>query len=190
MSAVRLPAGALGAPVKGEGSLRTALAQSTWPLHPMDAWVPHRGAMSLLDEVERCDDHSVVACVRVPAGGLFCGPGGVPAWVGIEYMAQAIAAWSGVRARTGGGSPRIGYLLGSRRYEAHVAAFEPGACLQVHAQCEFIGDNGLGLFDCRITLDGRLLAQGRISVFEPPAAMDEENGSTGAAGDGDEGMQR
>jgi predicted hotdog family 3-hydroxylacyl-ACP dehydratase len=91
-----------------------------WPPHVMDAWVPHRGAMNLLDTVAHCDDHAIEARVRVPADGLFLGADGVPAWVGIEYMAQAVAAWSGARARAGGGSPRIGYLLGCRRYEASV----------------------------------------------------------------------
>ena len=145
-----------------------------WPPHVMDAWVPHRGAMSLLDTVEHCDDEGIVARVRVPADGLFDGADGVPAWVGIEYMAQAVAAWSGARARAAGGSPRIGYLLGSRRYEAAVPAFEAGAVLQVLAQCELTGGNGLGMFVCRIEQDGRVLANGRLSVFEPP--QDEEEG--------------
>ena len=140
-----------------------------WPPHPMDAWVPHRGAMSLLDGVERVDEHAIVAHVTVPGAGLFASAAGVPAWVGIEYMAQAVAAWSGARARTAGGSPRIGFLLGTRRYEARVPGFAAGARLQVHAQCELIGENGLGMFDCRITHEGRELAAGRLSVYEPPA---------------------
>ena len=143
------------------------------PPHVMDAWVPHRGAMSLLETVEHCDDLGIVARVRVPPGGLFAGDDGVPAWVGIEYMAQAVAAWSGARARAGGGSPRIGYLLGSRRYEATVPAFAVGAELRVLAQCELMGDNGLGMFDCRIEQDGRVLARARLSVFEPPRDSEE-----------------
>ena len=154
---------------------RTAPPDS-WPPHAMDAWVPHRGAMSLLDTVVHHDDQTIVARVRVAADGPFTGADGVPAWVGIEYMAQAVAAWSGARARTGGGSPRIGYLLGSRRYEAAVPAFEFGAELEVFAQCELMGTNGLGMFDCRITQDGRVLASGRLSVFEPPE--NPEEGST------------
>ena len=73
----------------------------TWPPHAMDTWVPHRGGMSLLDDVVRCDDESIEARVRVPADGLFNGDDGVPAWVGIEYMAQAVAAWSGARNARG-----------------------------------------------------------------------------------------
>jgi predicted hotdog family 3-hydroxylacyl-ACP dehydratase len=134
----------------------------------MDAWVPHRGAMSLLDRIERVDEHDVVAWVTVPADGLFVADGGVPAWVGIEYMAQAVAAWSGARARTGGGSPKIGFLLGSRRFEAHEPLFASGASLRISAHCELTGENGLGMFDCRIEQDGRELARARLSVYEPP----------------------
>ncbi len=155
-----------------------------WPPHAMDAWVPHRGAMSLLDRVERCDDQSIVACVRVPAQGLFSGPDGVPAWVGIEYMAQAIAAWSGARARAAGGSPRIGFLLGSRRYEARVPAFAAGAELRIAATSELVGENGLGVFDCTITQDGRVLATARLNVYEPPADAPEQQGSPARDGGG------
>ena len=136
----------------------------------MDAWVPHRGAMSLLDDVEHCDAERVVARLRVPSSGLFAGADGVPAWIGVEYMAQAVAAWSGARARAGGGAPRAGMLLGTRRYEAAVALFPAGAVLRVVARCEARGDNGLGQFDCRIEHDGRVLATARLSVYETVVA--------------------
>ena len=144
-----------------------------WPPHAMDAWVPHRGAMNLLDAIAHVDDLAVEARVRVPAHGPFNTDAGVPAWVGIEYMAQAVAAWSGARARAGGGSPKIGYLLGSRRYEAAVPVFEVGTELRVLAQCELTAENGLGMFDCRIEHGGRVVASGRLSVFEPPENTEE-----------------
>ena len=145
-------------------------AAGRWPPHPMDDWVPHRGAMSLLDAVEQVTEHGIAVRVKVPAQGLFASAEGVPAWVGIEYMAQAVAAWSGARARASGGAPRIGFLLGSRRYEAHVPVFATGTELRISAECELIGENGLGMFDCRITThEGQLLAAGRLSVYEPVA---------------------
>ena len=164
------------------GALHEANA---WPPHEMDAWVPHRGAMSLLATVEHCDDQTILARVVVPSNGLFVTDDGVPAWVGIEYMAQAVAAWSGARARDGGGSPRIGFLLGSRRYEAMVPCFEAASVLQVYAQCELMGSNGLGMFDCRVTQGDRVLATGRLSVFEPPQDS-EEGTSQNGPGEGKE----
>lgn len=137
-------------------------------LLPIENYVPHRGAMLLLDRLLAADDETAVAEVTVPQGGLFVHDAGMPAWVGIEYMAQTVAAWAGWRARQKGGAVQIGFLLGSRRYETAQAFFAPGTRLTVSVRCELMGDNGLGMFDCRIEADGeKELATARISVFEP-----------------------
>lgn len=134
-----------------------------------ERWIPHRGAMRLLDRVVAVDDTQVVAEVEVPFDGLFVRDGGVPAWVGIEYMAQAVSAWAGARARSHGGAPRAGLLLGTRKYETSGEPFACGARLRIEARCEIMGGNGLGLFDCTIEDEaGVKLAGARISVFDPP----------------------
>lgn len=133
----------------------------------IEAYLPHRGAMRLIDRVIVADETHAVAEVDVPDDGLFVQDGAVPAWVGIEYMAQTVALWAGARATRAGGAPAIGFLLGSRRYEADVAAFPGGATLRVEARCELAGDNGLGVFDCSIALAGAIVATARLSVFEP-----------------------
>lgn len=147
--------------------------------HPIDTFVPHRGAMRLLDRVIEVDEEQAAAEVDVPFDGLFVRDGAVPAWVGIEYMAQTIALWAGARAVQAGGQPRLGFLLGSRRYEARRADFPGGATLRVEARCELIGSNGLGMFDCRIVMDGDTVATARVSVFEPPEGADPLAGPTG-----------
>jgi predicted hotdog family 3-hydroxylacyl-ACP dehydratase len=128
--------------------------------------------MRLIDRVLLVDADQAVAEVEVPFDGLFVRDGQVPAWIGIEYMAQTVAAWAGGRAQLRGGQPRPGLLLGSRRYEAHCEGFPSGASLRVEARCELIGSNGLGQFDCRITQDGRELATARIAVLDPPDGTD------------------
>jgi predicted hotdog family 3-hydroxylacyl-ACP dehydratase len=135
----------------------------------MDAWLPHRGRMRLIDRVERCDDDSIVCTAVVRPDGLFTRPEGMPAWIGVELMAQAAAAWAGHRERAGGGAPRVGFLVGARRYEAREPIFAVGASLSVTAVCAAAGDNGMRLFDCTIAQDGRQLATGRIGVFESAA---------------------
>lgn len=132
--------------------------------------LPHRGAMRLVDRLLECDGSRVAVEVRVPADGPFClnGPvAGVPAWIGIEYMAQAIAAWAGWRARAAGREPPIGFLVGTRRYEAGAGHFPAGEVLRVEAECEWLSDNGLGIFACRILGRGAVLATANVSVYEP-----------------------
>lgn len=133
--------------------------------------VPHRGRACLLDEVLHWDEDRIETTLVVPADGVFVGPDGVPAWIGIEYMAQAIAAWAGCRARSEGRPPRLGFLLGSRRYSSTRPLFPSGTRLLVHARRELMGDNGLGMFACRIEADGETWVEANVSVFEPADAQ-------------------
>ncbi len=137
----------------------------------IDAVLPHRDSMRLIDRLLDWQEESIVVEVDVPAHGLFTTPEGVPAWVGVEYMAQAISAWAGCKARQAGQPPSIGFLLGTRRYTAHQPYFAAGSCLRVEARCELMGENGLGMFACRISADGNELAVANVSVFEPRDAM-------------------
>ena len=146
--------------------MNPTLFDDAFGAHPMDAWLPHRGRMRLIDRVDRCDADGIACTAIVRRDGLFTGAQGMPAWIGIELMAQAAAAWAGARARAGGGAPRGGFLVGSRRYDAHEPLFPIDAALSVTAVCALSGDNGLRLFDCTIAHDARPLATGRIGVLE------------------------
>ncbi|MDR7269605.1 putative hotdog family 3-hydroxylacyl-ACP dehydratase [Pelomonas saccharophila] len=136
-------------------------------LPPVTELVPHQGPMSLLDRVIAAEGERLSAEVVVPAVGLFSHDGGVGAWVGIEYMAQAVAAWAGWQARQIGEAPRIGLLLGTRRYRCDVARFAPGQRLRIDIERGYQADNGLGQFDCRIHADGVELASALLTVFGP-----------------------
>ncbi len=142
-----------------------------WLPDNIDSVLPHKDSMRLIDRVVAWGPESIVVEVDVPASGLLTTADGVPAWVGVEYMAQAIAAWAGCRARQEGREPSIGFLLGTRRYTAHRPAFAAGSCLRVEANCELMGENGLGMFACRILAGDEELAVANVSVYEPLDAM-------------------
>lgn len=137
-----------------------------WSIHEL---VPHAGDMILLDQVEACDDTGLTAAMRVRPGLYSHADGSLPAWVGIEIMAQAIAAYAGVRARQAGGSIRMGFLLGTRRYQCNAAAFPAGAALTVRIQRTLEDASGMGVFDCQITGPGLEVAAS-LNVFQPPNA--------------------
>ena len=135
---------------------------------PIEAMVPHRGRMRMIDRLLARDDDAVVVAADITTANLFADPQGLPSWVGIELMAQAISAWAGCRSIERGEPVRIGFLLGTRRYECVVPQFALGTSLRVEARRELFGDNGMGMFACRI-LDGeRELARAQVAVFEPP----------------------
>ncbi|WP_164106438.1 hypothetical protein [Stenotrophomonas maltophilia] len=140
------------------------------PLYAIEEVVPHRQDMCLLQRILPWDQDSIEAELVVPGTGLFIENGEMPAWIGIEYMAQAIAAWSGCRARAAGAAPQLGFLLGSRRYNSLRSGFPSGTRLRVQARRELLGDNGLGLFACRILAGEEEWAVANVSVYEPADA--------------------
>ena len=136
---------------------------------PIEELLPHRGAMCLLERALQADAEHLVAEVIIKPSGLFCRNNEIPAWVGIEYMAQTIAAWAGWQARQRGAATKVGLLVGTRRYECIKPSFAPGK-LTVTVKREFQADNGLGQFDCTIENALTVLARASITVFEPPNA--------------------
>jgi predicted hotdog family 3-hydroxylacyl-ACP dehydratase len=136
------------------------------------ALVPHSGQMVLLERVVSADADNLCAEVRIHAGSVLAAEQGVGSWVGIEYMAQAIAAHAGWLARQRGDTVKVGFLLGSRKYEASVPYFAPGSVLLVHVHRVLQAENGLGAFDCRIVsadadANAASLATATVTVFQP-----------------------
>ena len=140
--------------------------------------VPHAGPMVLLDRVISVDEDSLCAEVGIRSDTLFCGPDGVGAWIGIEYMAQAIAAWAGYTAHLRGEPVKLGFLLGTKRYECSRPIFVLGSVLRVHVQRVFQNENGLGSFECRIDDTQGRLATATVTVFQPPNVNDFLQGSS------------
>lgn len=144
---------------------------------PVSELVPHRGPMRLLAEVTAHQAGETTCSVDVEASALFRrADGSVPAWLGLEYMAQCAAVHGGLAARDRGEPPRPGLFLGSRRVRFAVDAFPAGARLRVTAR-HHRGETGLALFDCAVRDEagGRTLAEGRLSVyvFEDWNALEE-----------------
>lgn len=140
---------------------------NAWPIEEL---IPHAGEMVLLDAVLDHDADHVRCARKVPARGLLhAADGSLPAWAGVELMAQAIAAWAGCAARAEGRPVRLGFLLGTRHYRCNVPGFAPGSELIVAAQREFFDATGMGVFTCRIDGTG-VLAEAKLTVFSPPDA--------------------
>ena len=140
--------------------------------------LPHAGPMVLLDRVISVDEESLLAEVGIRSETLFCGPDGVGAWVGIEYMAQGIAAWVGYNARLRGEPIKLGFLLGTRRYECSRPNFVLGSFLRVHVRRLFQSESGLGSFECYIDDEEGRVATATVTVFQPPNVDDFVQGGS------------
>ena len=138
-----------------------------WPLAEL---LPHAGDMILIDQVLAFDEEQIQTRLRVRAGGLFNREdGSLPAWVGIELMAQSVAAYAGCRAHLQGRPVELGFLLGTRKFECNVEHFPLDVELHIHALRSLEDDNGMGVFECHLTGPG-IHASARLNVFRPPQA--------------------
>jgi predicted hotdog family 3-hydroxylacyl-ACP dehydratase len=132
--------------------------------------VPHAAPMLLLDDIVDFGELFCVSTVALKPDSLFFQPGkGVPSYVGIEYMAQTIAAWSGIRMRLQGKPPVVGFLLGTRKFQAARVFFAQDAVLTVRVEQTYMVD-GMGVFSCTIHAGDSLCASAHVNVFEPDNA--------------------
>lgn len=139
------------------------------PFPPIDEVLPQTGPMRLLEAVVAHDPKCTRCRVEPGRSELFRdATGRIPSWVGIEYMAQCIAAHGGLLARARGEAPRPGLFVGSRRLVFRRDAFEPGRVLEVSAR-HVAGHSEILSFECSV-LDPdeeAPLLEGRLNVLLP-----------------------
>jgi predicted hotdog family 3-hydroxylacyl-ACP dehydratase len=138
---------------------------SPWPIAEL---IPHAGDMILIDHVLRFSAEDIEVQLTVRDGGLFNqADGSLPAWLGIELMAQSVAAYAGCQARLRGEPLELGFLLGTRNFQCNVDRFPLGAELHIHATQSLQDENGMGVFECRLRGPG-IDVIARLNVFRPP----------------------
>lgn len=134
---------------------------------PAVQFTRHRDAMLVLDRLEEIAFDRAVCTWRVPKSHpLFGTPQGVPAYVGIECMAQCVAVHAGALASMDGHAPPLGLLLGTRLFRASEDFLREG--VKYHITCrELVRDSqGLASFDCEIRKANSTIAACRLTVFE------------------------
>ncbi len=134
---------------------------------PIHTLVPHSGSMLLLDRLVAYDEQSLSAEVTIRETSPFVRDGVVGGWFGLEYMAQAVAAFAGRLSRASGLPPKLGFLLGTRRFVCSAPHIAVGTTVRVTVVREWQDESGLGSFRGVITSD-MFTAEATISVFQPP----------------------
>lgn len=136
-------------------------------MQAVEPLIPHRGKMSLLDTMMVVTLEKAVSQVEIRPNNLFITAKGVPALVGIEYMAQTIAAYSGKINQNKGIAPQVGFLLGSRNYKSEVDYFLPGEILTIEVTPFYMDEGQLSVFDCIIKINDKVCVNAKLNVFQP-----------------------
>lgn len=141
------------------------------PYQPPQAYLPHRSPMLLLESVIAITDDSAHCQTGVNTGGVLApflsAKGELPAWYGVELMAQTIGVWSGWHQLQGGENGiALGLLLGVREYHCPYPVFPAAALLDIKISL-LIRDTQFGSFEAEILYADQRLAQGRINTYQP-----------------------
>ncbi len=130
--------------------------------------VPHAGPMVLIDEIVAFDAEGVQARTAARADGLFAPADepSVPAWLGLEYLAQAIAAWSGYNELRAGRSIKPGLLVGTRSFTSSAGRIPTATPLDIQATRVVAGRGAISVFEGRVEGEG-VSQSTRIKVVLP-----------------------
>jgi predicted hotdog family 3-hydroxylacyl-ACP dehydratase len=129
--------------------------------------IPHRGTMLLLDRVTGFEGGLAVAEYSPREAWYSDESGNMPAWIGIELMAQTVAVHVALAKRMEGLPSKMGVLLGTRSYQSSVTSFAAGGMLRIRAELVLRDPGGLGAYECVIDFDGATFATAVLKVYEP-----------------------
>jgi predicted hotdog family 3-hydroxylacyl-ACP dehydratase len=129
--------------------------------------LPHGPEMTVIDRLLSYDDRKSIARAEIRPSAVFFDRTGVPAWAGIEYMAQTIAAHAGFAARLRGEPPPLGFMLGTRAYACEVPEFPEGSVLTISV-VPLVTEGSFAAFDCVIEME-RGIATAVVNTYRPAA---------------------
>lgn len=123
--------------------------------------------MLLVDKLLEIGPKYAVCEWTIKPGDAFWVSGlGVPAYIGIEYMAQCVAVHAGACEKAQGFPPPVGMLLGTRHAKLKTAYFEEGRTYQGRCDELIRGAGGVAAFVCNITCEGQVIAEAHLSVWQ------------------------
>lgn len=134
--------------------------------YPIEDLIAHRPPMILIDRVVSYDEETAEVRVMIREDSPFIRDEGMPSYVTIEYMGQAIAAYSGLQALEKGEKVRIGFLLGTRILKLHTPCLSVGTELVVNVRALY-NDGEMAAFECQTLMGDFLVSEATINVYQP-----------------------
>jgi len=130
--------------------------------------IPHNGKMLLLNRIIDYDiEHSIRAEYNITENCLFYDPvfDGVPAWVGFEFIAQAISALTGIKKRANGEKPKIGFILSIPSARMEIPFFKNGSLVEIRVKENDCTDM-IYTYDGEVFLENKKVMEGKLMVME------------------------
>lgn len=137
-------------------------------------YIPHKPPMLLIDAIESCCGSSVTTAARITLESSFYDRtmDGVPAWIGLEYMAQTAAVWAGLDDVRNGRAIDPAFLISSRQYTAHRPVFPAGETLLIEVKVELLQQEIVTFSGRILGAEGHILADAMFTAYRPENVRD------------------
>ena len=136
----------------------------------VERYLPHSGAMVLLDEVLSYDSEHITTSLCVSENNAFLNEKGeFELFQSIELMAQSVGVLRGFANEKD--SNKLGFLLSVRGLKIHKNAVKIGTKLSIEALESMRDESGFVLYACKVWENGTLLVEANISLLNPNDEM-------------------
>jgi predicted hotdog family 3-hydroxylacyl-ACP dehydratase len=129
--------------------------------------VPHKGKMLLLSRIIEYDleKRTLKSEYDIEPSCIFYDAdlGGVPSWVGFEFMAQSISALSGFAARTKGEPPKVGVIMSVTNIEFFCPVIVSKAVIDISEEIQL---DKIFTFNCSVYSGNTLSSKGQLTVMD------------------------
>lgn len=135
----------------------------------IEDYILHKPPMRLVEELVDSDENSVTAALLIRRESTFFDKAlqGVPAWVGLEYMAQTAGVWVGMDDMRHQRPVELGFLVSARQYQALRPVFPLGERFVVTINKEF-GEGDIVVFSGYIHAEsGATYATANFTAYRP-----------------------
>ncbi len=133
--------------------------------------IPHRPPMLLINKILSLGEKKSSAEVFIDKDTPFYEKDlGVPACIGLEFMGQTAALIAGNEALKNPADAKLGFLLGTRKYQSTIAYFKENSVLIVECKEGAMVGETLASFNCTIRYqdDPEIIASASLSVLRQP----------------------
>ncbi|MEB8432443.1 hypothetical protein OO007_09430 [Cocleimonas sp. KMM 6892] len=133
--------------------------------------IPHRPPMLLINRILEVGEKQSSAEVFIDKKTPFYEKGlGVPATIGLEFMGQTAALIAGNQVIKNPADAKLGFLLGTRKYQSTLSYFKENSVLVVECSESAMVGETLASFSCTIRYkdEAEIIASANLSVLRQP----------------------
>ena len=131
--------------------------------------IPHKGKMVLLSRITNynLENQTIEAEYDITKECIFYDPQieGVPAWAGFEFIAQSIAAISGLKERAKNKPPKLGFVLGLSQVRINAPFFKLGSIVKIKTK-KTENEYPVMYFIGELFVNDQKIFSGRLTVLE------------------------